>query len=242
MSYFSARPRAATLALLSIFAGFEFFLRFSVLLGSIALYQRDLFLLYFPLVQSALRGLSEGALPLRDPSSAFGQPLLGDPSCQILYPPVAIHLLLPPHQAYAWFVSIHSVLGALGVALLSRRFSGGSWLAALVGGLAWQVSGPLLSLATLWHHQAGAAWIPWVLLCVLRVTSGSQGRAPLALGAVFGAQILAGSADMCAMTILLCVLFVAPRDALRYGKAWLTSAAVALTLSAGSGCLRRSWS
>ena len=227
------RPRVATAALFLLFASLEFYFRSSVLLGAVALYQRDLFLLYFPLVQSALRGLSEGALPLRDPSSAFGQPLLGDPSCQILYPPVALHLFLPPHQAYAWFVSIHSVFGALGVALLARRFSGGSWLAALVGGLAWLVSGPLLSLATLWHHMASTAWAPWVLLCVLRVAAGNQGRAALALGAVFGAQILAGSADVCAMTILLSVLFVAPRDYLRFWKAWLTSAAIALALSAG---------
>lgn len=232
MSYFSERPRAAITALVLLFASVEFFFRSSILLGTVALYQRDLLLLYFPLVQSALRGLSEGALPLRDPSSAFGQPLLADPSCQILYPPVALHFFLPPHLAYAWFVSIHSVFGALGVALVARRFSGGSWLAALVGGLAWLVSGPLQSLATLWHHQAGAAWIPWVVLCLARVAA-KEGGAALALGAVFGGQILAGSADMCAMTILLSVLFIAPRDYLRCWRDWLTSAGTALALSAG---------
>ena len=233
MSYFHERPRAATLALLMVLALYEFFLRAPVLLGALALYQRDLFLLYFPLVQSALRALSEGALPLRDPTSAFGQPLLADPSCQILYPPVALHLLFPPHQAYAWFVSIHSVFGAMGVAQLARRFSGGSWLAGLVGGLAWLSSGPLLSLATLWHHMSGAAWIPWVLLCVVRVVEGDRRRGALVLGAVFGMQILAGSADMCAMTVLLALLFVPPPDYVRAWKAWAASVLIALTLSAG---------
>ncbi len=233
MSYFHERPRAATLALFMALALYEFFLRAPVLLGALALYQRDLFLLYFPLVQSALRALSEGALPLRDPTSAFGQPLLADPSCQILYPPVALHLLFPPHQAYAWFVSIHSVFGAMGVAQLARRFSGGSWLAGLVGGLAWLSSGPLLSLATLWHHMSGAAWIPWVLLCVVRVVEGDRRRGALVLGAVFGMQILAGSADMCAMTVLLALLFVPPPDYVRAWKAWAASVLIALTFSAG---------
>ena len=28
----------------------------------------------------------------------------------------------------------------------------------------WMASGPFLSLASTWHHMAGAAWIPWVVL------------------------------------------------------------------------------
>ncbi len=233
MSSFPERSRASTLALLTVLAVYEFVLCAPVLLGTLAPYQRDLYLVYFPLVQSALRALSEGALPLRDLTSAFGQPLLADPSCQILYPPVALHLLFPPHQAYAWFVSLHSLLGAMGIAQLARKFSGGAWLSGLIAGLAWLSSGPLLSLATLWHHMSGAAWIPWVLLCVLRVAEGERRRGALVLGAVFGMQILAGSADMCAMTLLLAALFVAPLDYIRAWKAWVTSAVIALLLSAG---------
>lgn len=231
--YFDERPRAAALGVLAIFATYEFFLRSPLLLGKVGLYQRDLFLLYFPLVQSALRGLSEGIAPLRDPTSAFGQPLLADPSCQILYPPVALYLLFPPHQAYAWFVSIHSVFGALGIAHLARRFSGGAWLAGLVAGLAWLSSGPLLSLATLWHHMSGAAWIPWVILCVVRVAEGDRRRGALVLGAVYGMQILAGSADMCAMTGLLALVFVPPAEYVRAWKSWVASVSIALALSAG---------
>ncbi len=201
-------------------------------MGTVALYQRDLFLLYFPLVQSALRGLSEGALPLRDPTSAFGQPLLADPSCQILYPPVLLHLLFPPHLAYAWFVSLHSVFGALGVAMLAQRISQGSWLSAAVGGAAWLLCGPLQSLATLWHHMSGAAWIPWVLLGVVRVQE-KEPRAIGGLGAAFGLQILAGSADMCAMTVLLSVLFIPPPAYFRAARGLLLSLATALALSAG---------
>jgi hypothetical protein len=229
----SNQPRNRMLGLLLLLSGLEFFLRSPVLLGGVALHQRDLFLLYFPLVQSVLRALSEGALPLRDPTSAFGQPLLADPSCQILYPPVMVHLFFPPHQAYAWFVSMHSVFGAMGVAFLARRLSGGSFAAACGGGLAWLLCGPLQSLTTLWHHMSGAAWIPWVVLCVIKVTTERSTRSAVVLGAVFGGQILAGSADMCAMTALLCAVFVVPLDLVRLLRAWVIAGAVALTLSAG---------
>lgn len=204
-----------------------------MLLGGAALYQRDLFLLYFPLVQSVLKSVSEGALPLRDVTSAFGQPILGDPSCQVLYPPTWLHLILPPPQAYAWFVSIHSVFGALGVGLLARRIAGGSWLGAWVGGLAWLASGPLQSLAPLWHHMAGASWIPWVLLAAEGVVEPGQRRAAVTLGAALGAQLLAGSVDMCAMTVLMAAFRVVLAGRTRLFLNWLVSGGVALALSAG---------
>ena len=182
--------RLQTGLILLILSILEFTFRSPVLWGNVALFQRDLMLVYFPLVQSILRELSNGAFPLRDPTSAFGQPLLADPSCQILYPPAWVHLLLPPALGYGWLVSVHSVFGALGVALLARRISGGSFVAGLIGGCAWLASGPLQSLATLWHHMAGAAWIPWVLLAVERVLARSPGPVGLLLGAAVGAQIL----------------------------------------------------
>ena len=225
-------PRVATVLLLLFLFGLEFLLRLPALTGLVALYQRDLLLLYFPLVQSALRGLSEGALPLRDATSAFGQPLLANPDAQMLYPPGLIYFFLPPPLAYAWFVSLHSIFGAVGVAMLSKRISGGSWLAAAVAGAAWLLSGPLQSMATLWHHQCGASWMPWVLLWVMRVAAGEPGAA-LRLGGVFGLQILAGSADMCAMTALLSGLFIPLRQYLHLWRAWLQSVMIALTLSAG---------
>ena len=71
----------------------------SILVGAVALFHRNPMLVSFPLVQATLRELATGALPLRDPTSAFGQPLLADPSCQILYPPAWLQLLLPPPLA-----------------------------------------------------------------------------------------------------------------------------------------------
>ena len=211
----------------------EFVTRGSILLGTVALFQRDLMLVYFPLVQAILREVSLGAFPLRDPTSAFGQPLLADPSSQILYPPTWLHILMPPPLAYGWFVSIHTIFGALGVALLARRLAGGSFLAGLIGGVVWQESGPLLSLATLWHHMAGAAWIPWVWLAVERVLARAPGRTDLVLGAAMGAQMLAGSAEMCAGTFLIASLRILAASGLAHWRTWVLSFGSAVALSAG---------
>ncbi len=226
-------PPRQVLVLLLVLAMMEFASRGSILLGTVALFQRDLMLVYFPLVQAILREVSLGALPLRDPTSAFGQPLLADPSSQILYPPAWLHILMPAPLAYAWFVSIHTVFGALGVALLARRLAGGSFVAGLAGGLVWQQSGPLLSLATLWHHMAAAAWIPWVWLAVERVLARAPGRTDLILGAAMGAQMLAGSAEMCAGTLLIAALRIFAAQGIGLWRAWVTSFVSALALSAG---------
>lgn len=149
--------RRPAVQLLLAFSALEFALRAPLLTGSVSLYDRDLVLLYFSLVQTTLRGIAEGALPLRDPTSGFGQPILADPGCQILYPATWLYLFMPPSVAYSWFVSSHSVFGALGISLLVRRLSGGSMAAALFAGCAWITCGPLQSLANLWHHMCGAA-------------------------------------------------------------------------------------
>lgn len=207
-----------------------------VLLGLGALYQRDLFLVYFPLVHSILRAVSEGALPLRDLTSGFGQPLLGDPSCQILYPPAWLHLLMEPPLAYGWFVSLHSVFGGLGIAFLARRMSGGSHVAGMVGGMMWLISGPLQSLATLWHHLSGAAWIPWILLAVESFIERRDRTSAVHIGAALGVQILAGSAEMCAATIFISLLRLMTGIPIQHWKNLLTlSLSLGLALSLGLG-------
>jgi Bacterial membrane protein YfhO len=221
------------LAIFFVLAVIEFALRGPLLLGVTALYQRDLMLVYFPLVQTILREVSLGALPLRDPTSGFGQPLLADPSSHILYPPAWLHLLLSPPVAYGWFVSAHTVFGALGVALLSRRLAGGSFIAGLAGGMMWQQCGPLLSLASLWHHMAGGAWIPWVWLAVERVLVRAPGRTGLGLSMAIGAQMLAGSAEMCAGTLLIAALRIITASGLPYWRTWVGSFVSAAALSAG---------
>ena len=223
----------STLILLLVLTVLELGMHVQLLTGVTALYQRDLFLLYYPLVETMLKTLSEGSWPLRDPSSAFGQPLLGNPDAQALYPGGALYLFLPVHLAYAWIVSAHSVFGALGVGLLSRRLSANRGAAGLVGGVAWIVCGPLHSLGNLWHQLTAAAWLPWVLISLERLLERRDRKSALLLGCALGLQILTGSADVCAMTMVLLLLRVLVGRRLGLWREVTISLLVAVLLGAG---------
>lgn len=198
------RLSPAALSTLGLAALSLYILKDAVFFGE-AFFERDLAWLYYPQVEAFVRAVGEGALPLRDPTIGFGQPLLGSPDTQILYPPGWLHLILLPDQAYTLLVLIHFLLGGLGAAALCRRMSR-SYRAGFFAGAFWIASGPFQSALNLWHHFSSAAWMPWVLLAFDRLLEKPDLRRMSVAGAVFGLQILAGSADLCAMTLLLALV------------------------------------
>jgi hypothetical protein len=120
--------------------------------------------------------------------------LLADARAEILYPPTWLNLVLPPWLYYSLFVVIHLVFSGVGLFLLARRWQAstpGAFTAALV----WMSSGPLLSLVSMWHHLAGAAWIPWLFLATELVLDSATLPRTLLLGTALAGQILAGSPD-----------------------------------------------
>ncbi len=111
---------------------------------------------------------------------------------------------------------------------------------AFVAAAAWTASGPFLSFVSLWHHFAGAAWIPWAILAAdACFAARARRRAVIAWGAVIGVQALAGSADMAIMTGLLTAALMARRHLVVRGvdlreKARMVAAAgAALLLGVG---------
>ena len=225
------------LVALGLFGLAVFVLRDVLFFGE-AFFERDLAWLYFPEVESFVRAVAEGALPLRDPSIGFGQPILASPDTQVLYPLAWLHLVLLPERAYSLMVLAHFLIGASGAAALCWRMSRSTWSAFFAGAF-WMASGPFQSTLNLWHHFAGASWMPWVLVAFDRLLERPDARRTLVLGGLFGLQILAGSADLCAMSVLLAVIrlltegravkAVFPRNALMLG------AALGLAVSLGAG-------
>lgn len=201
-----SRRDAAPLAGLGALAAFLFR---APLLGWGVLFRRDISLVWYPQVESFVRCIAGGSWPLWDPYRGFGQPLLADPSSETLYPFTWLNLVLPPSVSYTMFVVAHLWLSGVGLYALARLWGasrGGAWVGAAV----WMASGPFLSLASTWHHMAGAAWIPWVVLAADMALTRPSIAAAAAWGAALAGQILAGSADMVAMTLVgLALLFVA---------------------------------
>jgi hypothetical protein len=192
------RPALAALGGLLLFVLILFW---RAAFGGEAIYERDTGFWYYPQLESIVRIVTSGSWPFWDPYMSFGVPLLGNPSAQILYPPIVFNLLFEPWTFYTWYVVGHLVFSGMGQYLLARRL-GLSPLASFLAAAAWTASGPLLSVVNMWHHFSGAAWIPWVFLAAEHACDVRTLRAALAWGLVQAGQILTGSADMCAIATL----------------------------------------
>jgi hypothetical protein len=193
------RPGPRALVVGGVFVGVvAFLLRDAVFLGQV-LYRRDVTMQWVPLVDIFVRCVGHGALPLWDPWSGFGRPLLADPRAEILYPLTWLNLILPVGLYLTLFTVIHLLLAGLGCFALARRL-GASAATAVAAGVAWVASGPVLSLTSQWHNLAGAAWLPWILWATDRVLEKRGLRRVLTLGLVVALQGLTGAPDF---TILL---------------------------------------
>lgn len=183
------------------------------------LFVRDIGMVWYPQVESFVRCIAAGSWPLWDVYRGFGQPMLADPSAQIVYPLTWLNLLIRPWHYYTFFAVFHLVGSSCGSYVLARRW-GCSRPAAFVAAALWGLSGPLLSLVSLYHHFASAAFLPWVFWTAdVALASGRTSHA-VACGVVAGFQILAGSADMVAITASA-VLAQAATFHVRWRRPWL---------------------
>jgi hypothetical protein len=170
-----------------------------VLFGDWVFWHRDISLYWYPQAEAFVRLVAGGSFPLWNPYMSFGLPFLADPSAQILYPFTWLNLLLVPATFYKAYALFHVGAAGCGVYLLTRRWRL-SRLAAFGAGATWMASGPLLVVVSHYHHLAGTAWLPWVLLALDVALASRTLAASLALGGVAAGQVLAGSGDLCLMT------------------------------------------
>ncbi len=178
------------------------------------LYERDIQAVWQPQIEAFVRSIAAGSWPVWDSSIGFGQPLLADPGAQLLYPFTWLNLILPAGLSYTLYALGHLLFSGIGMALLGRQL-GMSRPAAWCAAAFWMVSGPSLALVNLWHHFAGAMWMPWILLAALRAFSTGRVSTAVVWGLASSIQAFAGSADMCLLThgataVLLVVRFARP--------------------------------
>ncbi len=202
------------------------------------LFARDISMVWYAQVESFVRSIAAGSWPTWDPWRGFGQPQLADPEVQAFYPTTWLNLVLPLPVSCTVYVLVHLVLAGTGAYALARRF-GLSAIAAFAAGGIYLSSGPILSLTTLWHHFAGAALMPWVLLAADRALGEKTRKDALVWGAVAAGQFFAGSIDLVLMTGLVTALLAAMRhlhwrEGLRgANREALRSGAIAFLLALG---------
>lgn len=117
------------------------------------------------------------------PAISFGQPYLGNPNFLLAYPAPKGPRLLGAH------LLLHLALGAAGAFLFFRRLVR-SPEAALLGALAFSLSGYVVSSTAFLNATTTIAWIPWLLLAVEASREARGRRFALCLAAVAAAVAL----------------------------------------------------
>lgn len=135
-----------------------------------------------------------GQVPLWDPYTFGGVPVLGNLQHAVLYPLNWLHLILPVNLAINWIVAIHVALAGLFTCAWCR-FRGAGKVASLLGGTVFMFSGPYASHVYAGHltYLCVVAWAPLLMLCVDAIIERRQ--LPIACiggAAVVSMQILGG--------------------------------------------------
>ena len=162
-----------------------------------------------------------GRLPLWAPGAGLGFPLMADGQTGALYPPnMLLFALLPAGWALSMALLGHLWWAGLGAFALARA-RGLRGEAAALCGVAFALSGFLVTKSLYLGFQNAAAWLPWVLWATSRRRWGAAGGASAMM-------LLAGHPQAAAFGLLLAGAF-AVRE-----RAWPFFAAAGLALLVAS--------
>ncbi|MCI0406485.1 MAG: hypothetical protein L0209_10555, partial [candidate division Zixibacteria bacterium] len=160
------------------------FILFAPVLFGKALFWGTPALQFHPWHVFAWETLISGQLPLWNPLSGLGAPLIANYQSALFYPPNWIYFLLGAiggetagEPLMAWGMGLlaaaHLSLAGVGMVRLAREL-GLSALAQTVSGLAFGLSGYLVARAHFLSVNAAVAWLPWILWASYRVASAGS--------------------------------------------------------------------
>ena len=197
----------------------------------------------FPLRVLAGQQIRHGQLPLFDPYTWSGSPLLGDWNAGAAYPLTLLFALLPP--AGAWTIGMIVTWAAAGAGLFCfLRALRLASLPSLLGALSFAFAGAMSAQVPHFGLVAGLSWIPVQLLAVLRLSEtrdlASRLRWTAVLGTAFGLTILAGEPRAIADAGVIVTLYAVWRIARlgRRGGLAASSVAAGLLLAALLGAVQ----
>ncbi|MEE9187783.1 MAG: hypothetical protein V3U36_00345, partial [Anaerolineales bacterium] len=154
---------------------FPFILFAPIILSGRALFWGTPLTQFIPWWTYAWDEITRGVLPLWNSILGMGAPLIANYQSALFYPPTWLYFLLYSIggvPAMAWFqavmVLLHLIWGSLGMALLIRQLRLGL-LAQVIAGLAFGLSGYLVSRAGFLSINAAVAWMPWIILGVTKL-------------------------------------------------------------------------
>ncbi len=173
-------------------------------MGNKVFYWGTILLQFVPWRHIALELMRDGSIPLWNPYSGMGAPLLANYQSALLYPPSWILLSLEAIGGILWSVKGHGVLLALHLGFCAVGMK--RWLEELgikksgqmVGAIAFGLCGYLVSRASFQSILFSASWMPWIFLYTHRFFESAEKtrkRTYFWLVVVIAMNLLAGHAQ-----------------------------------------------
>ena len=150
-------PGRALAVLAAVLAAFFF----PALLTSGQFLFRDAGRMHWPMKRYIAEELSRGHLPQWNPYLGLGFPLVGDAVNAVQHPFNLLLVLLPFPVGYKLWVLLSYLVAATGAFAWARRLGLG-WHAALAAGMAYGLSGHLVSASDNLHYLTTLAAVPWI--------------------------------------------------------------------------------
>ena len=119
--------------------------------------------------------LADGEIPLWNPYTFAGMPLLAALQAGVFYPPNWLFVLLPPGAAMKLVVISVYQLALIGSYLYARALNMGR-VAALVTGVTFTFGGFMIDHLEQVNFIAAAAWLPWVLWVIEKIHQSRQSQ------------------------------------------------------------------
>lgn len=183
---------------------------------------------FYPWREYALALLRNGYLPLWNPFNGAGVPLLANYQSALLYPFTWATFALPLASAMSALAVLHLFIASWGMWAFTGRL-GLPVLGRGVSALAFGLSAYLVARLGTYPIVTAAAWIPWLLWAVLRVTRCGRPRDAGWLAVVVALLMLAGHAQTAWYGLLLAGLFVLYELIRTRSSDWYRQAGLALT-------------
>jgi hypothetical protein len=205
------RHDAIALALLAALITLAFA---DVLLGTKALYYRDVTLYAHP-AKSVLRDVVlSGEFPYWNRALSAGQPLAANPAHEVFYPLTWLILFPNFNRGFQLFILVHLYLAAFATYALLRSMRLAA-PAAFLGALSFACGGLFLSYLNLLPILASAAWLPAVCLFARRFLM-HRARRDFALATVcFAMQVVIGEPTTLLQTGIVLGLYALFRHGVR---------------------------
>ena len=163
---------------------------------------------FVPWWEFAWNTILDGGFPLWNPWVGMGAPLVANYQSALFYPPYWAYLVfyvIGGIKFMTWgmtvIVALHLIWAGLGTVKLLEDLGIGKFGQA-IGGLAFALSGYLVSRAGFLSINATTAWIPWILYFSKNLSTRNK-KYIWMTGLVFGLQFLAGHAQTAWYTVLL---------------------------------------